>query len=160
MRLVIDTNILVSGYGWNGTPYRLIEQAIDNQVVLFASDLTLAEFANVIFREEFGHKLASKGLTPQGIYESYKLLTTSVKVETVEAICKDPTDDKFLATALAADADILVSGDGDLLELHPWRGIKILGPTDALNYIDSRANQDFVREPAQRYGARQLPAAA
>jgi putative PIN family toxin of toxin-antitoxin system len=46
--------------------------------------------------------------------------------------CRDPKDDKFLELALDGQADLLVTGDEDLLALHPWRGIPILSPADYL----------------------------
>jgi predicted nucleic acid-binding protein len=46
--------------------------------------------------------------------------------------CRDPKDDKYLELALAASADRIVTGDDDLLVLHPWRGVRILGPADYL----------------------------
>ena len=46
--------------------------------------------------------------------------------------CRDPKDDKFLELALAANARVIVTGDNDLLVLHPWRGIEILRPADYL----------------------------
>jgi putative PIN family toxin of toxin-antitoxin system len=44
--------------------------------------------------------------------------------------CRDPKDDKFLEVALNGRADVIITGDADLLEMHPWRGIAILSPTD------------------------------
>ena len=52
--------------------------------------------------------------------------------EAVEPPCRDPKDDQFLALALAAEADALVSSDEDLLVLHPWRGKAIVTPADFL----------------------------
>ena len=46
--------------------------------------------------------------------------------------CRDPKDDKYLELALAAGADMIVSSDGDLLALHPWRGVRILRPAEYL----------------------------
>ncbi|MBX9698740.1 MAG: putative toxin-antitoxin system toxin component, PIN family, partial [Acetobacteraceae bacterium] len=48
------------------------------------------------------------------------------------AACRDAKDDKYLELALAARADLIVSGDDDLLVLHPWRGVRILRPAEYL----------------------------
>lgn len=48
------------------------------------------------------------------------------------ADCRDPKDDKYLELALAAHASLLISSDGDLLSLHPWRGVPILRPAEYL----------------------------
>ena len=160
MRLVIDTNVLISGYGWDGPPRQLIDRATNNQVTLYASDLTLAEFAGVISREHLRPQWMRRGQTSEGIYADYDLLTYKVKVGIVEAISRDPKDDKFLATALAANADVLVSGDDDLKVLNPWRGIEILSPSETLERIDSGNDINFVSEPAPSYAVHKLPLAA
>ena len=50
------------------------------------------------------------------------------RVDTVITACRDPKDNKFLEAAIAARADVIVTGDADLLALHPFRGIPILSP--------------------------------
>lgn len=59
-----------------------------------------------------------------------RLLLTAELVGITEriAVCRDPTDDKFLELAINGAADVIVSGDADLLVLHPFRGIPILSP--------------------------------
>ncbi|MCC9004437.1 MAG: putative toxin-antitoxin system toxin component, PIN family [Candidatus Competibacter sp.] len=54
-------------------------------------------------------------------------------------ICRDADDDAVLACALAAKADVIVTGDKDLIVLHPWNGIQILSPADALQWLTSSA---------------------
>jgi predicted nucleic acid-binding protein len=54
-------------------------------------------------------------------------------VMTVEPSCRDPNDNQFLALAVAAEADVIVSSDKDLLVLNPWRGIPIVTPAEFLS---------------------------
>jgi len=56
-----------------------------------------------------------------------------VEIQAPIRACRDPKDDKFLELAVDGRADAIVTGDGDLLDLHPFRGIAILMPADYLN---------------------------
>lgn len=58
-----------------------------------------------------------------------------VKPQPIERTVRDPDDDSVIATALAARADVIVSGDKDLLVLHPWGDVLILDPGEALNLL-------------------------
>jgi putative PIN family toxin of toxin-antitoxin system len=58
--------------------------------------------------------------------------TTPVVVHESLHVCRDLSDNKFLELALSGGADVIVTGDADLLCLHPWRGIAILSPADYL----------------------------
>jgi predicted nucleic acid-binding protein len=62
-----------------------------------------------------------------------QLVVTSSESTVARSLCRDPTDEKFLALAIAAHADVIVSSDRDLLILHPWRGIPILTPAQFLS---------------------------
>lgn len=59
--------------------------------------------------------------------------------------CRDPKDNKYLELALTAGADIIVSGDNDLLVLHPWRGVRILLPRNYLELLDAKSEYGLRR---------------
>ena len=82
--------------------------------------------------------LASQGITPTFLMQRYGMLTTLVKPQPIERTVRDIDDDVVAATGLAAQADIIATGDSDLLALHPYQGIQILNATDALQYALSR----------------------
>lgn len=115
MRVVLDTNVIVAAFGTRGSCAEL--------------------FARVLAAHEYGVDMNLIGELPEvRVAMARDLLTgTGVLVEPgplgVRA-CRDPDDDRILALARAFAADVLVTGDDDLLVLHPWSGIAIVRPRD------------------------------
>ena len=138
MRVVLDTNIVVSGLLWDGRPRRLLEFGRDRLIKLFASSALLDELSEVLGREKFAARLASERITQSYLLQRYGALTELVKPTPVERTVRDVDDDVVIATALAAQAEIIVSGDDDLLTLHPWHRIQILNAADALQHIQNK----------------------
>ena len=133
MRLVLDTNIVISGLIWGGVPRRLLDMAHDGDVILFTSSALLDELAEVLTRDKFQAILTSQRATPAFLMQHYGMLAKLVAPQAIERTVRDADDDVVIATALAAQADIIVTGDHDLLVLHPYQSIQILNPADALN---------------------------
>jgi hypothetical protein len=98
---------------------------------LCASVGTLAELEQVLNREKFDPYRDRESRSAFVATVRRRSLLFAVDLEDLSAVhppCRDPKDDQFLALALAAEADVIVSSDEDLLVLHPWRGIPILSP--------------------------------
>ncbi|NBC34528.1 MAG: putative toxin-antitoxin system toxin component, PIN family [Alphaproteobacteria bacterium] len=132
---VIDTGVFVSAALRKGSaPRQLTDFFIKNGKVVF-SHQTLHELSSVLFRPKFDHlvTLAVRQEFLIGILSSANLCIVQEHV----SICRDPKDDIFLSTALAGCVDIIVSGDKDLLVLHPFRNIPILSPSQFLQEIFS-----------------------
>ena len=107
--------------------------------MLFTSSVLLDELAEVLERDKFSAMLASQGITPTFLMQRYGILTTLVKPQLIErTVPSDVDDDVVIATALAAQSDIIATGDSDLLVLHSYQGIQILNATDALQHALSR----------------------
>lgn len=129
-RVVVDTNALVSRLLIpDSLPARAVRKAVD-EADLLASEATLDELVEVLARPKF-----DPYVTVEERQEFIRLLARVAEfvpvVHTVRA-CRDPRDDKFLALAVAGKADVIVTGDDDLLALHPFRGIAIQTPVDYL----------------------------
>ena len=137
MRLVLDTNIVVSGLIWGGVPRRLLDLARNGRATLFTSGALLDELADVLSRDKFAALLASREITPAFLMQRYGMLARLVKPQAIERTVRDADDDVVIATALAAQADIIVTGDHDLLVLHPYREIRILNPVEAMRLVSS-----------------------
>lgn len=137
MRLVLDTNVVVSALFWGGVPRRLLDLGRDGRVSLFTSSVLLDELADVLAREKFAALLASQEITPNFLMQRYGMLATLIKPQAIERTVRDADDDAVIATALAAQADIIVTGDNDMLVLHPYKAVQILGPADAMRQIQS-----------------------
>ena len=137
MRLVLDTNIVVSGLIWGGVPRRLLNLARNGHITLFTSSMLLDELADVLSRDKFAALLASREIDPAFLMQRYGMLASLVKPQAIERTVRDVDDDVVIATALAAQADIIVTGGNDLLVLHPYREIQILNPTEAMRLVGS-----------------------
>jgi len=126
-RVVIDTNVFLSGLlSATSTPARAVERAIREHEVL-ASKETLRELAGKLLSPKFDRYVA-RG---RRMALLDRLAPNLVVVEIVQRIraCRDPKDDAFLEVAVNGSASLIVTGDRDLLSLHPFRGIDILSPS-------------------------------
>lgn len=133
MRAVIDTNVLVSGLLWRGPPHLLLEHVRDGALTLISSPTLIAEFADVIKRPKFETILARAGINPDDLLTALRQLAEIIDPPPLPApVSRDPDDDAVLALAVHAQADAVISGDGDLLTLGAHAGIPILTPAQAL----------------------------
>lgn len=140
MRLVLDTNTALSGLLWGGTPGRLIDAAEEQRIELANSAALLAELQGVLSREKFAKQLARRGLTVADVFDGYAALVVIVTPAAIApTITRDPADDQVLAAALAAHADLIVSGDAHLLDLKNFQGIEIVTAAIAVERIGSTA---------------------
>jgi putative PIN family toxin of toxin-antitoxin system len=136
VRIVADTNTVLSGLLWQGSPRRLIDLARERALTLCTSTALLAELAEVIGRGKFAARVHDAGLAAADLVQDYVRLTEIVvPASLTEPVSRDPDDDLVLATALGAEASLIVSGDHDLLVLGTFRDIRILAATDALAAI-------------------------
>ena len=134
MRLVVDTNVVVSAFLWQGTPGRLLEMAGEKQVRLFTSRALLDELADVLGRKKLAKSLAATGLTVPQMLAAYRKMVTPVAARQLpQRVSPDADDDAVLAAAQAAKADLIVSGDRKhLLILKRFAGIPIVTAAQAV----------------------------
>lgn len=139
MLWVLDTNIVASGLLWNGTPARLLDAAQTDKVALFTSLILLAELTRILRREKFSKAIAASGLTLDALVLGYAELATPVTpVPIAPMVLDDPDDDHVLACALAAQANLIVSGDHHLLDLKTYQGIRIVTASEALQLLTAK----------------------
>ena len=134
MRCVFDTNTVVSALLLeNGNPGVALKVAIRRGDVLLSLEVA-EEMAEVVRREKFDRYVRRK--TREEFL--WALVRDSIFIEVTERIaeCRDPDDDKFLELAVSGGATHIVTGDQDLLVLHPFRGILILSPRDFLESLE------------------------
>lgn len=133
MRAVIDTNVLLSGLIWRGTPHALVEQIRAGTLSLVSSPALLAELAGVIVRPKFSMALARSNSDAERILAELRFLAEVVDPPPLPVpVSRDPDDDAVLALAEASQPDLIVSGDTDLLSLGAHGGIPIVTPAEAL----------------------------
>lgn len=131
-KVIFDCNVLISALiRSDSAPGQAFDRAL-NQCNLITSEACLAEMRRIFYREKFAAYFSREEA-------DLFLEVFSKAVETVEPqeqihACRDPKDDKYLEVAVTAQADCIVSGDPDLLVLHPFRGIPILSPRDFMAF--------------------------
>ena len=131
MKAVLDTNVLLSGMFWRGVPYRCLLAAKAGLFELVISDQILEELDRVLITK-FHLSMEESEEAVRMIRKMGKQVEISRRIYVVK---DDPADDKFLETATAAGAEIIVSGDRHLLELNEYKGIKILKAKDFLKKV-------------------------
>ena len=133
MIVVVDTNVLVSSALFRQSVPGLAVSIVRRQGEFLTSPETLAELNEVLRRPRLD-RVAPLEVRLEALVD---VVLFGREIEIVERIvaCRDPDDDKFLEVAVNGRADVLVSGDQDLLALHPFRGIPILTPAEFLARI-------------------------
>ncbi len=136
MRLVLDTNVVISGLLWNGPPAQLIETAQADAVELCTSRVLLTELTRILHRTKFDQAIIASGMSLDELLTGYIELATLVIPEPIPpTVLNDPDDDHVLGCALAAKADLIVSGDQDLLTLKLFAGIPIVTAAEAVRIV-------------------------
>ena len=122
MRIVVDTNVLISGVFFGGMPRKVLSAVISREITACATEEIIDEY-NEIVREMISRKqghLNKDILAP--LIGTLEMVEAKTKVE----LSRDPDDDKFLGCAKDAKALYIVSGDKDLLVLEKFEGIEII----------------------------------
>lgn len=138
MRVVLDTNTVVSGFLWGSEPRALIDAAVEGRIELFTSEVLIAEIEDVLPRARFAARLADKQLSIPALIARYRVLAHIVEPALLSGpVSKDPDDDLVLATALAASADLIGSRDKHLRNLKYFHLIPIVHAAEAMRRIAS-----------------------
>ncbi|MEW6262368.1 MAG: putative toxin-antitoxin system toxin component, PIN family [Thermodesulfobacteriota bacterium] len=135
MRIVGDTNVLVSGVLFLGYPRQILIKIAQGEVVNFTSPALLREAEDVLLRPKFG-------LDPNQVSSIIALFRDTFELvhpaRRVNVITDDPSDNMVLETAQEAAADRIVSGDKHLLDLKEWKGIRVVSPAEFMGEIEGR----------------------
>ena len=131
MKVVVDTNVLIAGLVAEGLCRDVVKRRLP-VCELFTSKVLLDELSEKL-REKF--ELDPKDLPLLKIYENAATVVTPARLP--KPICRDPDDDAVLATALAAHAEFILTGDADLLVLKEFEGIRIISPRQFVEWMDA-----------------------
>ncbi len=127
MNVVLDTNTVISGLFWKGAPRQILDLARSGTFTLFTSPDLLTELADVLGRQKFSARLAQANASIEELVLGYASLAITVRPNKIDPVIKaDPDDDKVLACAKTANAEVIASGDSHLLDLKEYEGIKIM----------------------------------
>jgi putative toxin-antitoxin system toxin component, PIN family len=138
MGIILDTNTVISGLFWRGKPFEVLELIRSGKVEVYTSQAMLEELLDVLQRPKFSKKLALLESSPQKMVNSWISWVEVVEVAEVEkVVISDPDDDKIIACAKLANADFIISGDTDLLNIKAEVTIPIVS---AGEFMDILAN--------------------
>jgi putative PIN family toxin of toxin-antitoxin system len=127
-RAVVDTNVLVSRLILpKSLPAHAVRKA-ELEAILLISDVTMYDLADVLARPKFDRYISLEDR--KSFLQRLGYIAEFVPIIQLVRECRDPKDDKFLAVALNGRADVIVTGDADLLALHPWRDVAVLSPAE------------------------------
>jgi hypothetical protein len=118
----------------------LLQASRDKRVDLFTSTPMLAELTDILGRRKFARKIAASLLTIDRLVEDYAQLASVVRPAATPRIAPDPNDDVVIGTALAAKAEMIVTGDKPLLSVIEHQGVRIVGVAQAIEAIDVGSN--------------------
>jgi putative PIN family toxin of toxin-antitoxin system len=126
-RVVVDTNVLISGLLFGGKPAAILDLALGQAFVLLTSPVMEIELIRVLTRK---FNVSNAGVT--GIVALIRSTSESIRTETKLLLCRDESDNRILECALEGDAGFIVTGDNDLLSLSPFPHSVILRPDEFL----------------------------
>jgi putative PIN family toxin of toxin-antitoxin system len=127
VRVILDTNVFVSGVFFSGPPYQILEVWGDGRLHLIISQEILDEYRRV-------GRILSIQFPAIDLWPIIELVTVEAEIypshTLPETICDDPDDDKFIACAIAGNCKMIVSGDKHLLKVSGFKGINIIKPRE------------------------------
>ena len=130
MRAVIDDNVIVSALLADGVPRTVFNKLLDTGTILISVPILL-ELADVLGRSKF-EKYITYDERMRFLVGYLKDAEMTEVTEEID-ICRDPKDNMLLELAVSGDADYLITGDSDLLDLDPFRGVEIFAPREFLD---------------------------
>lgn len=143
MRVVLDTNIIVSRYLTPlGPAGEILRQWRDDRFELLVSEATLEELRDVLQRPAIRGRQRLTLKEIDEIIEGFLTAATVVYPTDAIQVAADPDDDKFLECAVAGGAEVIVSRDPHLLDLKEYRGIRILSPVAFLRLLEQDDNSN------------------
>ena len=131
MRIVVDTNVVISGIFFGGNPRKIIESIVDDAIDSFATTEIIDEYMEIIesmIKRKRG-SFDQRAFSP--LFSSLNIINSETEIE----MCRDPDDDKFIECAVDAKALYIVSGDKDLTDLGQHAGIPILKYSELLTKL-------------------------
>lgn len=137
MKIVIDTNVVISAIFFKGKPFELLKIVIDhtNGINVYASPSIISEYIEI-----FNRMITKKGRgKPEGNPLDFFINSLSIiEYSNLIKVSRDIDDDKFIECAFNCNALYIVSGDNDLLDIKEYKGIKIVKVDDFLRIIQRK----------------------
>jgi uncharacterized protein len=135
VRVILDTNVVLSGFFFGGVPGRILDAWRDGRIALVLSAPILIEYRDAGSRLEARYGGAEFETFIGLLVMNSELVDAPADLP--EQVCDDAADDKFLAAALATGTRLVVSGDAALLRATGWNGIEVVRPRQFLDLLGS-----------------------
>jgi len=130
MKIVLDTNVFISGIFFSGPPAKILQAWKDSKIQIALSEDILAEYQRVA--EELSYKFPAIDI--QEIIELLAIYGEVFETKNISvSVCTDPDDDKFIECAIASESILIVSGDKHLLNITGYQNISVLKPREFMN---------------------------
>jgi putative PIN family toxin of toxin-antitoxin system len=134
VRVVVDTNVLISAIFWTGKPKQILNKIRRGEILFLTSGTLLEELEGVLTEKEKPFKLSPE--EAERIIIELRELAEIVQTHTRVTACKDEKDNMVLECAIDGDAECIVTGDLHLLKLNPFNDIRIMTVADFLKYCE------------------------
>lgn len=136
MKAVLDTNVLISAVITTGVSHQVLVKAFEGEYELLVSGDTIQEFRNTLLKYPEKFQISQEEIETEVETIEY-FGTFVVPNRDIQVVEDDPDDDKFLETAVAGDADYIVSGDSHLQQLDTFQGIDIVNPQEFIEILEN-----------------------
>jgi putative PIN family toxin of toxin-antitoxin system len=122
MKIVVDTNVVISGIFFGGNPRKIVEAVAAGSIDAYATTEIIDEYTGIIdsMIERKQGRINQSILSP--LFSAMKIIEAGTNID----VCRDPDDNKFIECAVDAKALYIVSGDNDLLDIKEYDGIRII----------------------------------
>lgn len=130
VKVVLNTNAIISGIGFGGKPRKIIDLALDKKIQAVTSSVLLAELEDVIFK-----KFPKLSLDFESIREKIQKNFVLVKPKIDIDVVKDDDDNRVLEAAVEGECRFIVTGDRELLKLASYKDIKIVSPNGFIEIL-------------------------
>ena len=131
MKIVIDTNVFISGVFFTGPPYRILKAWRNSEIQILISEEIIEEYRRV--GEVLSKQFADIEFGP--ILQLFTINAELIQPRKLTAqVCEDPDDDKFLECAISGNSNLIVSGDKNLLKISGYKKIEVIRPR---NFVDN-----------------------
>jgi len=135
MKVVVDTNILVSATFWLGDSEKIIKLAESSKIELYLSEEILQEYVDVLNYSEIQDKIIDKSLEIKMTIEKIRAISSIVSPKIKIDACEDKKDNKIIECALESNADFIITYDNHLLKLSEFNKTRILNPIAFLSLL-------------------------
>ena len=155
MRIVVDTGVLISAALFESSvPREALTYVLALHTPVVSSELT-HEYRRVMASDKFDSYTQPRERLI--LLETYIDGAEHIKISWTLRVCRDPRDDMVIETALEGNADILVTGDADILALRPMKGISIMTPSEFVAIVRYQQGDGWTAHVMEKYGNLRAP---